>query len=427
MRGSIAVAMAALMLPGVAMAGEAGDALARHLYAGTAADGLAEAHDACYMLDSEACFADGMLQMVLAYEGLAQDLYRYGATTPGTPAAAMLLGVGASLEAAPANPNPEKLTYAALRAVFTNFLADIDQARIRYEAADLVTDYVIKIDPLKVRIDFDGDGEAGESETLGALLGDVSEFTNIPAPDGPPPGKSKTKAQEATVDTTIGFDAADAIWFAGYMQVTAAPIDLLLAHDFSEFFNAYLHRVFPKSGLPMQDFSRGGTLFMDPESDTGIADIIAAIHTLDFPVVDKARLAGVLERLKAITALSRKNWELILAETDDDRELVPSPSQTSLVPDTPVTQETVDAWMATLDTVDQVLAGELLVPHWRFKQGFDLKAYFETATETDLVMLIAGQGALPYLRDGPIADAQSFAEANRVFGTDWLNYAFWFN
>lgn len=428
MRGLTAVAMATLMLPGVATAGEAGDALVRHLYAGTAADGIAAAHDACYMLDSEACFADGMLQMVLAYEGLAQDLYRYGATTPGTPAAAMLLGVGASLEAAPANPNPEKLTYAALRTVFTDFLADIDQARIRYEAADLVTDYVIKIDPLKVRIDFDGNGEAGPNETLGALLGEVSAFTDIPAPDGPPPGgKSKTKAPESSTDTTIGFDAADAIWFAGYMQVTAAPIDLLLAHDFSEFFDAYLHRVFPKSGLPMQDFSRGGTLFMDPESDTGIADIIAAIHTLDFPVVDKARLAGVLERLKAITALSRQNWELILAETDDDRELVPSPSQTSLVPDTPVTQETVDAWMATLDTVDQILAGELLVPHWRFRQGFDLKAYFETATETDLVMLIAGQGALPYLRDGPIADAQSFAEANRVFGTDWLNYAFWFN
>ena len=42
-------------------------------------------------------------------------------------------------------------------------------------------------------------------------------------------------------------------------------------------------------------------------------------------------------------------------------------------------------------------------------------------------MLIAGQGALPYIKLGPIADAQSFAEANRVFGTEWINYAFWFN
>src|SRR5690606_22384511 len=118
-----------------------------------------------------------------------------------------------------------------------------------------------------------------------------------------------------------------------------------------------------------------------------IADIVAAIHTLDFPVTDAERLAGVLARLQKITALSRRNWELILAETDDSRELVPSPSQTSLVPDRPVTQETVDAWLATLDSIDRILTGELLLPHWRFKQGFDLKAYFETATETDLVML----------------------------------------
>jgi hypothetical protein len=92
-----------------------------------------------------------------------------------------------------------------------------------------------------------------------------------------------------------------------------------------------------------------------------------------------------------------------------------------------VTQDVVDAWLATLDTVDLVLDGELLVPHWRFRQGFDLRGYFETAKETDLVMLFTGSGALPFIKDGPVADAESFAEANRVFGTDWLNYAFWFN
>jgi len=260
------------------------------------------------------------------------------------------------------------------------------------------------------------------------LLGDFGEFADIPAPDGPPGGKSKSKGDEPAVpDTSIGFDSADSIWFAGYTQVIAAPVDLLLAHDFSEFFNAYMHRVFPEAGLPMQDYSIGSTLFMDPDSDAFIADIIAAIHTADFPVTDSERLAGVLARLQSITTLSRRNWDLILAETDDNRELVPSPSQTSLVPDTPVTGETVAAWMATLDTVDQILAGELLLPHWRFQQGFDLRAYFETATETDIVMLLAGQGALPFLKAGPIADMDSFAEANRVFGENWPGFALWFN
>lgn len=420
------LAMAALLLSGSAQAGEAGDALIEHLYAGTAAQGLADAGKACDAPDQEGCFALGLLKFVTAYEGLAQDLYRYGATTPGTTAAAMLFGLNMGVESTPANPDPEPLTYEGLRTVLSDFVDDLDRARTAFELAGGEGDYVITIDPFKVRIDFNGDGKADEGETLGALIGSVGGLADIPAPDSPPTGKTKGGAP-APADTTIGFDRADAIWFAGYSQVVAAPVDLLLAHDFSDFFNAYLHRIFPKAGLPMQDYSRGGMLFMDPESDTGIADIVAAIHTLNFPVTDVERLAGVLERLKSITALSRRNWEAILAETDDNRELVPSPSQTSLVPGTPVTQEVVDAWMATLDTVDEVLDGKLLVPHWRFKQGFDLKAYFETATRTDLVMLLTGSGALPYLKDGPVADAESFAEANRVFGTNWLNYAFWFN
>ena len=418
-----ATAVAGLMLPAAVSAQEAAELLTTHLYGGTAAGGIGAAIALCEADQPDGCFAAGLFELVVTVEEMSQQLYRYGATTPGTPAAAMLLGVGMDTTAAPANPNPEALTYEALRTVLEDFVTGLDAAGARFKAAGQSGDYVIVIDPLKVRLDLNGDGTADEGETLGSLMDPIADLGAMP--DAPPSGK--TKGAPAVPDTTVGFDRADAIWFTGYAQVTAAPVDLLLAHDFSEFYAAYLHRVFPKAGLPMQDYSRGGTLFMDPESDTGIADIIAAIHTLDFPVTDTARLAGVLARLQSITALSRQNWEAILAETDDNRELVPSPSQTSLVPETPVTQETVDAWMATLDTVDSILAGELLVPHWRFKRGFDLKAYFETATETDLVMLLTGYDALPYIKEGPIADAESFAEANRVFGTDWLNYAFWFN
>jgi hypothetical protein len=424
-----AAALAGLMLPAIAQGGEAADALAEQLYAGTAAQGLPLATQGCSEKNAEACFARGVIQLVMAYEGLAEDLYRYGATTPGATPAAMLFGIEEGPETAPANPDPEPLSYTALRTVLSDFVGDVDQARLSFERAGAEGDYLVPLDLMRVRLDLDGNGTVNDEESLGALLGGLGEFADIPAPDAPPPGsKTKTKSDPAaTQEFTIAFDRADAIWFAGYMQVTAAPVDLLLAHDFSGFFDAFLHRVFPKSGLPMEGFSNGGMLFMDPESDTGIADLIAAIHTLDFPVTDPARLAGVLDRLKQVTSLSRRNWELILAETDDDRELVPSPRQTAMSADMPVTQQVVDAWLATLDTVDQVLAGELLVPHWRFKQGFDLKRYFETAKETDLVMILTGSGALPYLRDGPIADARAFAEANSALGADWLSYAFWFN
>lgn len=425
MRGFSVAALVALMVaPGMAQASEAGDRLPELLYSGSAVAERQYFEDRCAEFHADACFGLGLIDLISSYESLARSMYRHGVIAPSAPAAAMLLGIDADLTPGrPGNPEPEPLTYDGLREILETFVAGLDKARFGFEGGSVGEDYVLLIDPLRVRIDLDGDGEVGEAETLAVLLQGLQDF-EAPAPTG----KSKTKGNATPPDMTVGFDSADSIWFAGYSQVTAIPVDFLLAHDFSQFFDAVLHRIFPEAGLPMQDYGRGtGTLMMDRDSDAFIADMIAAIHTADFPVADSARLAGVLERMKAVTALSRQNWEAILAETDDNRELVPSPSQTSIVPGHEVTQEVVDAWMATLDTVDQILDGELLIPHWRFAQGFSLKAYFETATETDIVMLFAGQGALPFLRDGPVADQDSFAAGNEVFGDNWPNFIVWFN
>jgi hypothetical protein len=334
----------------------------------------------------------------------------------------------------PANPAPEQLTYAQFRTLLEDFVAELDAARELLLQAGDSGDYVVELDVLAIRLDVDGDGVADEGEVIGVLLGASgpnggwSSPPTAPSPDGGRGGGASKNAPTAPPPgLEIGFDRADALWLAGYSQILAAQADFLLAHDFEELVNVAFHRLFPQAGLPMQDYSEGGTLMMDPATDSAAADLVAAIHTINWPVVEPERLRRVLERLQAVTQLSRRNWEAILAETDDNAELLPNPRQTSPMPDTEVTEEVVAAWMETLDTVDLVLAGELLVPHWRFKQGFDLKAYFETAMRTDMVMLLTGYDALPYLRDGPIADADSFAAGNRVFGSRFPDYAFWFN
>ena len=172
--------------------------------------------------------------------------------------------------------------------------------------------------------------------------------------------------------------------------------------------------------------AQGYELF-DPDSEIAIADAIAAIHTVDWPVAEPDRLKRVRERLLALTTLSRQNWAAIRAETDNDRELLPNASQDPVVGRTRITAEQIEAWQKTLDTLDQILDGKLLLPHWRFAQGFDLKAYFETATTTDLVMLLTGYDALPFLKEGAIATEASFADLTRAFGGNWPGYAFWFN
>jgi hypothetical protein len=432
-----ATGLAALLLATPASAGKAGDILREALYSGEYLDVLGELVPLALEGDQEAQFGVGFVRFVRGVESLAQILYFSGLAAPETGP----MGPALALPV-PVNPNPTPLDYRGVRGILEGVVFNFDTA-----GEDLLKagegDYVVLIDPLKVRIDVNGDGTAEDAETIERVLSQAFGMTRPevtlrpvepPTTDGrsgrgqagsatPAPAPDPTLA----VDATIGFDRADAIWLAGYGEVLAAQADFLLAHDFSMFVNATFHRFFPKSGLPMQQYAEGGMLVLDPETDTAIADAIAGIHTLNWPVVEPDRLKRVLERAHRILALSRRNWDAILAETDDQRELIPNPKQTSIVPDGTVTDEVVAAWMATLDTAEQILDGELLIPHWRFRQGFDLKSYFETAPRTDLVMLLTGYDAIPYLKDGPIATAESFAEANRVFGEDFLGYAFWFN
>src|SRR5690606_32263413 len=329
----------------------------------------------------------------------------------------------------PANPTPEPLTYQAFRDVLSGFVGRLDGAREQLLATAEAGDYVVSIDVLAIRLDVDGDGTGEAGEVVAALLGvPVDGSPNPERPMTPPGSENVDRAGAAAPGTlVVGFDRANAIWFAGYTQILAAQADFLLAHDFETTFDAAFHRLFPEAGLPMQAYSTGsGQLMMDPESDSAIADLIAAVHTLSWPVVEPERLRRVGERMQAVTALSPRDWEAILAETDDNAELLPAPGQTPLMGE-PITDEMVAAWMEALDTTDSILAGELLLPHWRFDKGIDLAAYFKTASRTDMVMLLTGHDALPFLADGPVATAESFAAANRVFGDRLPDYALWFN
>lgn len=407
------VATSILLAASPAFAGPAGDTLKTSLYVGTLDDGLQKLEPMAASGDTEAAFGVGTIKLTLALQHFVQTLYRHGFDLPNGRAAGI---VGPAI---PQNPSPEPLNYEGVRAMLSTFVTELDAARASFDVAGRSGDYVIPINPLLVRIDANGDGKVDAGESLAGLtaLWSHTSLDDVLA--------NRTNNLPQSGD--IGFDRADAFWFAGYTEVVAAQADFLLAHDFSSFVNATFHRFFPKAGFPMQDYAQGGRLMLDPESDAGIADLIAAIHTISWPVTDPARLSGVRDRLKAVVSYSRQDWDAILAETDDNRELLPSPKQTALVPDVAITDERVAAWRATLDEADKVLDGTLLVPHWRFKQGFDLKAYFATAKTTDFVMLLTGADAVPYLKDGPVASTEDFRAIQTAFGNDWLGYAFWFN
>ncbi|MBL8592427.1 MAG: hypothetical protein JNK01_07050 [Devosia sp.] len=417
LRLTTAMLAAALVVP--AVAGEGADIALRHLYAGTASAGISELASGT---DAESRFGMGLLQFVQGIERFGQGLYRHGFTVPES---AWWPLRNPLLVPVPTNPTPEPLDYEKLRGILDDLSSDLDEAQKTLIEAGVAGDYVIPVDVMKVRVDIDGDGRSGEGENVGVMLGMALGITRIP-------GAAASSDPDAEPSLVIGLDRADAIWLAGYSNVIALEADFLLAHDFHTLLDTALPHFFPKAGLEMSGHieplrPRGQYDYISPDDMLMIVDMVAAFHAMNWQVVDRDRLKNVYTRLKSITSLSRQNWQAILSETDNNQELLPNPHQRSVLGGRGITDAQIKAWLATLDTVDKVFDGKLLIPHWRFARGLDLRSYFETAGHTDPVLMFTGQDALPYLRDGPIASDASFRELWTAFGQQWLGYAFWFN
>ena len=412
MRAVVAgIAVAALAAP--VQAQSSADDLRDFLYEGRIAEGI-EAF-AGRQDDAEAAFGLGFLTFAAGVEDLAAAFYRHGFDPQRGIATSPIFGMPAAPER---SKEPEALAYGDFRTYLEDFVVTMDGAHELLLAASEDRAFAVELDIMQIRIDIDGDGVAGEMESIGAFLARASGMSR----------ELGVGSELEGLPTSFAFDAADAIWMAGYSQILAFNADFILAHDFGDFFVAIMHRLFPGAWLPMEAYAPAGSLFMDRDSDALLADAIAAIHTLNWPVIDRERLLGARDRALAVLDLSRRNWEAILAETDDNREFIPSPYQTPVHEDMKITKAMVSAWHEALDSTGRVIRGELLLPHWRFSGvGFDLNLYFEEAERTDLVLLFTGLDALPFLREGEIASEEDFAATNAVFGDAIWGYALWFN
>jgi hypothetical protein len=397
----------ALAFAAPAVAGPAAERLAAHLYDGTLAEGEHELETLAFdPTNAEAKAGLGVIRFVRAIERFAQVMYRHGLQPGG-------VSYGPFLRMPlPENPNPEPLSYDQLREAFRTVSAGLDAAGMTLAG---VADREVKL-PLatgRIRIDIDGDGTAGENEQLIALaFGDTAP--------------AAFRAQNDAF--VVAFDTADIYWLRGYCNLLAAVADAWLSVDFREAFDLTFHVIFPRAGLPNQDALTTGSNVEGFQADE-IADAIALIHLVRWPVVDRPRFEGIRQRLLDVIALNRKTWAAVAAETDNDREWLPSAAQKTGVmgPGFEITQERIDAWLAALTEMEAVLQGRKLMPHWRFAKGFNLKRVFGELQTFDLVLLVTGQGVLPFLEDGPLADGAAFAQADRVFTGDLLTYAFWFN
>jgi hypothetical protein len=315
----------------------------------------------------------------------------------------------------PLNPHPEQITDKKARKVLQDFVAQLGEVSATLSA--IKDDSTMKV-PLKiglVRLDLDGDGKATDEETLWKIYARLNPVRQV--------------TPEQAKAFVISFDVGDARWLEGYCHLLSALGEIVLAYDTSQLFSHTAQMFFSDPDTPY-DFlrsppgePRGRFQFGD------IADAVAFVHLLNFPLKEPHRMQVALSHLQQVTALSRRSWKDIMAETDDDNEWIPNPRQTGVLPGSRVTQEMVAGWLKFLDESDSMLAGKTLAPFWRGTpgRGVNLRRVFTEPAPFDLVLWVQGTGAAPYLEKGPVTDPEFWRMINRVFRGEFLHFAIWFN
>jgi hypothetical protein len=389
------------------------DAVRSHLYAGRSAEAIAAAEAGLAEApgDDENRYALGAAQFVRAVERLGQGLYRYGLRGADEDSFAAMAGLPILRIPVPRNPSPESITYEALNELLAAFVSDVAAAETTLAGVEAES-LALPIDIGAIRLDLDGDGVGAEDEALWRILKQVAE---LPWLD-----------EQSAAALTIDFDASDVPWLRAYCHILMAISEFPLAYDWRPAFETTFHSLFPDADLPSNALNAKSAPSGDYVHFAGVFDLVAFVHLNHWPVVAPERLRNVLAHLEAVPPLSRENWRRILAEADDANEWLPSPRQSGAL-GIAVTEEQIDGWMLFLDEFEALLQGRKLLPHWRFTQGINLRRMFLEPTTFDIVLLIQGFGALPYLEDGELTTGDTWRRIAQIFVGDFFRYALWFN
>ncbi len=393
-------------------AGEAADQTRQILESGKLIEGekIIAAKLAATPSDNELRFGLGLIRFTRAIERYAQSQYKYGLHPPKSTEIPFLRFP------VPNNPNPEPLTYEAQRTVFKTLLADLEQVDLTLGPI-MDAPVKIKLNLSNIKFDLRNDGNADESGRLASILSSLRMLDE--------PSKETLEPFE------VAFDTSDVYWLRGYTHLTSATLEFLLAYDWHVTFEQSGRLFYPKTTPSSFDNAvqapnnRSRSIL---GNNFELADFVALIHEIRWPIAEPERMKASHAHLKQVISLGRLTWKSILAETDDDHEWIPSPTQKGgVLRGMPVGKEQVDEWLATLDDFDALLDGKLLIPYWRFEKGVNFKKIFFEPRMFDMVLWFTGHAAAPFLDEGKIMSTEVWEKRQRVFGGNFLSYAAWFN
>ncbi len=182
--------------------------------------------------NAEARFGLGTIQFVRAVERAVQSFHRYGLR-------AGLMGNLIPFARLPIPPNnaPEPIRYTDLRAIMQTWTDDLAKAEA---TLGRIGEKEVKL-PLhfgQIRLDLDGDGNAGPDETLWKLYGQLNAAA----------GNQVTA--EASREFLVTFDRSDVAWLRGYCHLLMGMAECYLAYDGQELFNHSAGLFYPKPEIP---------------------------------------------------------------------------------------------------------------------------------------------------------------------------------
>jgi hypothetical protein len=359
--------------------------------------------------DDVAQFGLGVTRFLHAVENLSRSFYRHGLRSG-------VLGnvLPFARLPVPDNEKPEPIRYEDLRQIMQTLSDELAKAE---STLARIGDKEVKL-PLhlgRIRLDLDGDGDAGPDERLWKLYLVLNGAV-----------RNQVSAEQCEA-FVISFDRGDVAWLRGYCHLLMAFAEAYLAYDGQELFDFSAQIFFPKAVTPFPFLLRATG--RGPEGVDDFLDAVAMIHVLRMPVHQPERLKVALTHLESMIALSRESWKYILAETDNDHEWVPNPRQESVLPGGKINADMVKAWMTFLDETEAILKGQLLIPFWRGGdgRGINLRRVFTEPRRFDLVLWVQGTAAAPYLEKGPLTKAETWRRLQNVFRGEFIGFALWFN
>ncbi len=370
--------------------------------------------------DDVARFQLGTVQLFRAVEQLAQDGLRYGVLSNALAVPFVRIGGFGDRR-----DEPEPVTYQDIRAMIGRFQTGVAAAEKTLAAVES-DELDWRLDFSQVAFDLDGDGDRKPAEQLDSLFRMVAGVRR-------PQRRQPVEAVPEPI--VVDFDAADVYWLRGYCHVLQALADMTLAYDHDRLFELTAHAFFAN---PQTDYVRkqDGRIKHSQNISRqfwgdweGIADLIAAIHLMDFKLIEPRRMGSGRDHLLEVIELSRQSWKLIAQETDNRNEWIPGSGQKSVIPRLQAGPDQIDAWMEFLDEAEELLSGDKLMPFWRsgFTEGVNLRLMFEDPRDFDLLLWIQGTAALPYLEEGEQTDPRFWRELQRTFRGQFLGFALWTN